>query len=61
MHDVLLDTNIFLYAYDRSSPFHSRCKALFADPQLRLHTTTKNISECVVVMTKLNYPTLSSC
>ncbi len=56
MIDVLLDTNIFIYAYDSSSPFHSKAAALFTSPQLRLFTTTKNITECVAVMTKLNYP-----
>lgn len=56
MTDLLLDTNIFIYAYDRSSPFHARSAALFNSPQLRLFTTTKNIAECVAVMSKLDYP-----
>jgi len=56
MTDLLLDTNIFIYAYDSSSPFHARSAALFNSPQLRLFTTTKNITECVAVMTKLDYP-----
>lgn len=56
MTDVLLDTNIFIYAYDRSSPFHSRSASLFSSPQFRLFTTTKNITECVAVMTKLDCP-----
>ncbi|MFN0214349.1 MAG: type II toxin-antitoxin system VapC family toxin, partial [Saprospiraceae bacterium] len=56
MTDLLLDTNIFIYAYDSSSPFHLRSAALFNSQQLRLFTTTKNITECVAVMTKLEYP-----
>ncbi len=56
MIDLLLDTNIFIYAYDRSSPFHHRSAALFNSDKLRLFTTTKNITECVAVMTKLDYP-----
>ena len=56
MTDLLLDTNIFIYAYDSSSPFHARSAALFGSPHLRLCTTTKNITECVAVMTKLYYP-----
>jgi len=56
MTDLLLDTNIFIYAYDSSSPFHARSAALFNSPHLRLFATTKNITECVAVMTKLDYP-----
>ena len=56
MTDLLLDTNIFIYAYDRSSPFHSKCAALFESPEFRFFTTSKNITECIAVMTKLDAP-----
>ncbi|MEZ4828878.1 MAG: type II toxin-antitoxin system VapC family toxin [Bacteroidia bacterium] len=55
-NDVLVDTNVFIYAYDRSSPYHERCRKFLEDTSLNLFTTTKNISECIAVMTKLNYP-----
>ncbi len=56
MTDVLLDTNIFIYAYDRTSVHHARSTVVFFDTNLRLHTTSKNVTECVAVMTKLNFP-----
>lgn len=56
MTDVLLDTNIFIYAYDRTAVHHTRSAFVFADPNNRLFTTSKNVAECVSVMTKLNFP-----
>ncbi|MBV6439305.1 MAG: PIN domain-containing protein [Haliscomenobacteraceae bacterium CHB4] len=56
MTDVLLDTNLFIYAYDRTAVHHSRSVQVFTNPNNRLFTTAKNVAECVAVMTKLNFP-----
>ena len=56
MTNVVVDTNVFLYAYDKKADYFQRCTSLLGDPKVSVHTTTKNISECVAMMTKLNYP-----
>ncbi len=55
MNNLLLDTNIFIYAFDKSSEFHQKSVALFEDVDNNLFVTTKNISEFFCVCSKLNF------
>ena len=52
--DIVIDSNIFLYALDAGNLYHSRAAALLNDDQYTLYTTTKNISEYFAVASKLN-------
>lgn len=56
MTDILLDTNILIYALDKGNSFHHGATALISDPSLNLFITTKNISEYFAVCSKLNVP-----
>ena len=47
---VLVDTNV--YSIDADSRFHNRALKLLLDPTLKLFTTSKNLSEFLVVLTR---------
>ncbi len=51
---VPVDANILVYAVDKDSAFHDRSLNFLYDPERILFTTSKNISEFLVVLTK--YP-----
>lgn len=52
----LVDSNIFVYAYDANSVFHADAVAFLSDPNFDFHTSTKNISEYFAVLSKQNAP-----
>ena len=54
MNNILLDTNILVYAFDETSDFHQKSKELFQNESNNLFVTTKNISEFFAVCSKLN-------
>ena len=56
MTDVLLDTNILIYALDKGNPFHHDAVTLIGDPSLNFFIATKNISEYFAVCSKLTVP-----
>ena len=49
---ILIDTNILIYAIDADSRFHNSALKLLFDPTLKLFTTSKNLSEFLVVLTR---------
>jgi predicted nucleic acid-binding protein len=49
---ILIDTNILIYAIDADSRFHNSALELLLDPTLNLFTTSKNLSEFLVVLTR---------
>jgi len=49
---VLIDTNILIYAIYADSRFHNSALKLLLDPTLNLFTTSKNLSEFLVVLTR---------
>lgn len=51
-NSVLLDTNVFIYALDADSKFHEQSKLFLQNPDYQLSTTSKNISEFLVVLTR---------
>ena len=53
-NNLLIDTNIFIYAIDEDSQFHEKAINLLSNPEYFFYTTSKNISECLVVLTKDN-------
>lgn len=50
---VGVDTNIFIYTLDSSSPHHEMCDNFLKDIENELYTTSKNISEYMAVCTKI--------
>ena len=59
-NQILVDTNIFIYAVDEDSQFHHASLALLSNAELNLYTTSKNISEFLVVLTRNNALELST-
>ena len=57
---VLIDTNILIYSIDVDSKFHERALNLLQNPTLDLFTTSKNISELLVVLTRSDQIKLST-
>ena len=51
-NQILVDTNIFIYVVDEDSRFHHKSIALLSNAELDLYTTSKNISEFLVVLTR---------
>lgn len=55
MSKILLDTNILIYAFDRSLVYHKKSLAFFENTNDELFISTKNISEFFSVCSKLNF------
>ena len=53
MIDLLIDTNVWIYAMDKSSVYHQSAKTILINPNNNLFVTTKNISEFFAVTSKL--------
>ncbi|MCU4137425.1 MAG: hypothetical protein MW689_000996 [Thermodesulfobacteria bacterium] len=57
---ILVNTNVFIYAIDQDSKFHKQAfKFLSNNKDVELFTTSKNITETLVVLTRdedLIYP-----
>jgi len=51
-NSILIDTNILIYAVDLDSQFHEAALDVVLDPVNKLFTTSKNISEFLVVLTR---------
>ena len=54
MKKILIDTNVLIYSIDKDSKYFLQSHNLLLDPTLELYTTSKNISEFLVVITR--YP-----
>ncbi|MFP7754148.1 type II toxin-antitoxin system VapC family toxin [Thermodesulfobacteriota bacterium B35] len=57
---IIVDTNILIYAIDADSQFNERAITFLSDSSLKLLTTSKNISEFLVVLTRNTEINLSS-
>ena len=57
---ILVDTNVLIYAVDADSRFHEQAIKFLSDSALKLFTTSKNISESLVVLTRNSEIELSS-
>lgn len=60
MSRILLDTNVLVYAVDKSSKYHHWSKKFFSDEKYDCCTTSKNLSEFLVVTTRGEEPLLST-
>ncbi len=52
MNEVLIDTNILVYAIDEDSEFYPKSQELLYNSDYGLFTTSKNLSEFLAVVTK---------
>jgi len=59
-NSILVDTNVLIYAIDEDSKFHKSALNLLSNPEINLFTTSKNISEFLVVLTRHNDIQLST-
>ena len=55
MNSILTDTNVLIYAFDKSSVFHQKAVELLVGEEDNLFVTTKNISEFFAVCSKINF------
>jgi predicted nucleic acid-binding protein len=53
MNNILVDTNVLIYAFDETSDFYKKAAELLQKEELNLFVTTKNISEFFAVCSKL--------
>ncbi|WP_067619310.1 type II toxin-antitoxin system VapC family toxin [Dissulfuribacter thermophilus] len=51
-NSILVDTNVLIYAVDADSQFNNQAVKFLSDSALKLFTTSKNISEFLVVLTR---------
>ncbi len=49
---ILLDTNVLLYAMDRSSKYHKISISILENTEYKLFVSTKNIAEMFAVCSK---------
>ena len=54
--NVLLDTNVLMYAVQDDSEFYERSQTVISDSALNLFVTSKNLVEFVVAITKGEQP-----
>lgn len=54
MINVLADTNVLLYAFDKKSSFNQKAEAFLKDPLNSLFISSKNISEFFAVTSYRN-------
>jgi len=59
MNELLLDTNILVYAVDEDSKFYTQTRSLFDKKDFELCTTSKNLTEFLAVTTCTKIPALS--
>jgi predicted nucleic acid-binding protein len=52
MNRILVDTNVLVYAVDEASAFHAAAERVLENPEHSLFTTSKNLSEFLVVLTR---------
>ena len=57
MNSVLLDTNILIYALDRSSSYYKESVQIFENSNFKLFITSKVVSEYFAVCSKLDLDT----
>ena len=55
---ALVDTNVFVYAYDQSSVYHRRAVTFLSNSSVDFYTSTKNIAGFFAVLSKMNEPFL---
>lgn len=59
MNKILVDTNVFVYAADRESRYHLWSNRILTSSDFDCYTTSKNLLELMVVLTRGENPSLS--
>ena len=59
MTEILLDTNVLIYALDRDSIYYMWARRFFDDSSRKCVITSKNVAEFLCVMTRGENPALS--
>ncbi len=57
MKKILIDTNVFVYAFDKDSSFFKQAYQILINQEYLFFITAKNISELYAVLTRQNYNT----
>ena len=52
MSELLLDTNILVYAIDEDSEFFTKSRSILSETDYELGTTSKNLAEFLAVTTR---------
>jgi predicted nucleic acid-binding protein len=52
MNKIIVDINVIVYSIDEDSKFHTISRNLLQNPENILYTTSKNLSEFLVVLTR---------
>jgi len=52
MNNILVDTNVLIYAIDEDSKYFERSYSFISQTGLNLYTTSKNLSELLSVITR---------
>ena len=60
MNDLVIDTNVWIYAMDKGSSFYSTAQSIILNPDYNLFITSKSISEFFAVTSKIRIPYTSS-
>ena len=60
MSKLLVDTNVLIYSIDEDSKYFKEAQTILQNQTYDLYTTSKNISEFLVVMTKLPQISIST-
>jgi predicted nucleic acid-binding protein len=60
MSNVLLDTNILLYAIDEESKYFNPVQELLNNNSIKFFTTSKNIAEFLTVITRIPNSSIST-
>ncbi len=53
---TLVDTNVFIYAYDSGSIYHQKAVSLLNNTNLEFYSSSKNVSEFFAVLSKMGEP-----
>lgn len=55
MNNIVIDTNVLIYALNQDSEYCAGAKSILSDPSKKLFITTKSISEFFAVTSKFNF------
>lgn len=59
MSNILLDTNFLIYSIDQDSKYFNATQKILSDSELHFFTSSKNLSEFLSVITRLQQSVLS--
>ena len=54
MQKIVIDTNVWVYAFDKSNIYHTKAVEILQNEDFELFITPKQISEFIAVLSKKN-------